>query len=585
VVDITNTTASSSTSTGALTVDGGLGVAADVWIGDDLNLDSDSAVLGLGADQDVLVTHVADTGINLTTTANTSGTFNLGNDDDSNDDSIDLVLHDGGQITLYDANDDTTETITVTDGGGTTFTSTAGSINLNAQANDQDVVFNVDDGGTDWSVTIDGSEGTVTIGDGDAFDHILQFDASATDGTITYDEDPGEFQFNEDIDIASGKVYKINDSQINIGNLAAGGDWTPTGTIDFSSTTDTTYKDDTIDAADIDTINCGTNCTWDATNDEIDVDDAFLTNNAADSMTAAAPGLTLEDSDDAAGTGELVFASANTQDIVGSIKVDVAGSATSYMEIDGVTETVDVLKPLVLDSIDTSGAADIDIGSADVTDVTILTDGGADSLTIGGNADADYGITFDSDNNDLTILWEEDNAELEIKDNTADHEELVIDLDTATDNEIGIGTTNPSGVTQLSFGALNMVTTGSIAGRIPIGTTITGNQSLNTSDLHGKFYMVTAACTITLDAASDAGYGASVMFFVRDGTETVIIEIDGSDKINLDGSALDAGDTIDSPGSAGDWVTLMSVTDTDGSGTDGWLVLGKSGTWTDGGAT
>lgn len=38
------------------------------------------------------------------------------------------------------------------------------------------------------------------------------------------------------------------------------------------------YNDDSVQAADIDTINCGTNCTWDATNDEIDVDDAFLSN-------------------------------------------------------------------------------------------------------------------------------------------------------------------------------------------------------------------------------------------------------------------------------------------------------------------
>jgi len=36
------------------------------------------------------------------------------------------------------------------------------------------------------------------------------------------------------------------------------------------------YNDDSIDAEHINTITCGTNCTWDATNDEIDVDDAFL---------------------------------------------------------------------------------------------------------------------------------------------------------------------------------------------------------------------------------------------------------------------------------------------------------------------
>jgi len=38
------------------------------------------------------------------------------------------------------------------------------------------------------------------------------------------------------------------------------------------------YNNDSIQADDIDTINCGTSCTWDAANDEIDVDDDFLKN-------------------------------------------------------------------------------------------------------------------------------------------------------------------------------------------------------------------------------------------------------------------------------------------------------------------
>ena len=117
------------------------------------------------------------------------------------------------------------------------------------------------------------------------------------------------------------------------------------------------------------------------------------------------------------------------------------------------------------------------------------------------------------------------------------------------------------------------------------GADITGNISLNTTALHGVIYQVTAACTITLDAAADAGYGAEVGFRVRDASETVIIEIDASDKINLNGTALDAGDTIDSPGAAGDYIILKATTDADGSGTDGWVTFGSKGTWTDGGAT
>jgi len=44
------------------------------------------------------------------------------------------------------------------------------------------------------------------------------------------------------------------------------------------------YNDDSIDAEHINTITCGTNCTWDAANDEVDVDDAFVKNSEADTM-------------------------------------------------------------------------------------------------------------------------------------------------------------------------------------------------------------------------------------------------------------------------------------------------------------
>ena len=64
-VAIVATTAASSTSTGALTVAGGASVAADLYVGDDLELDSDGAKLGFGADSDTSLTHVADTGLLL----------------------------------------------------------------------------------------------------------------------------------------------------------------------------------------------------------------------------------------------------------------------------------------------------------------------------------------------------------------------------------------------------------------------------------------------------------------------------------------------------------------------------------------
>ena len=68
VVNISATTANTSASDGALTVAGGVGIAADVSIGDDLRLISDSAVLSFGADSDTTLTHTDGTGLTLNST-------------------------------------------------------------------------------------------------------------------------------------------------------------------------------------------------------------------------------------------------------------------------------------------------------------------------------------------------------------------------------------------------------------------------------------------------------------------------------------------------------------------------------------
>ena len=63
-----DTTEATSTTDGSLQTDGGLSVAKDVVAGDDVKLLSDAAVLSFGADSDVTITHVADTGLLLNST-------------------------------------------------------------------------------------------------------------------------------------------------------------------------------------------------------------------------------------------------------------------------------------------------------------------------------------------------------------------------------------------------------------------------------------------------------------------------------------------------------------------------------------
>ena len=69
VISITATTASTSATSGALTVAGGAGVAADLGIGDDLFMISDGAVITFGANSEIALTHIHDTGLSITSTS------------------------------------------------------------------------------------------------------------------------------------------------------------------------------------------------------------------------------------------------------------------------------------------------------------------------------------------------------------------------------------------------------------------------------------------------------------------------------------------------------------------------------------
>ena len=67
-VTVHATTANTTISDGALIVGGGIGVGADATFGDDIRLKSDGAIVNFGADDDVNLTHVADTGLLLNST-------------------------------------------------------------------------------------------------------------------------------------------------------------------------------------------------------------------------------------------------------------------------------------------------------------------------------------------------------------------------------------------------------------------------------------------------------------------------------------------------------------------------------------
>ena len=65
VVKTDDTTDSTSTTTGSIQTDGGVGIAKDLVVGDDILLKSDSASIQFGADSEITLTHSADSGLLL----------------------------------------------------------------------------------------------------------------------------------------------------------------------------------------------------------------------------------------------------------------------------------------------------------------------------------------------------------------------------------------------------------------------------------------------------------------------------------------------------------------------------------------
>ena len=252
-----------------------------------------------------------------------------------------------------------------------------------------------------------------------------------------------------------------------------------------------------------------------------------LTYTTLSNAGSATPGITMQDSDNAAGTAFLYGnSSGGANDIIMTLGVeDSGGESQGYIELDGVTETIDLLKPITV---------------------------------------SQTGVKLTGSNGSLTILGLGDGQDEDIK----------IDLNT-TANQITISSPASSADT-ISVSALNLVTTGQISGAIKtlsLGTTCTiGSDcdSTSTRIAYGGFILATAAITITMPAAAA---GMSVCVYVRDASETVVIDVPAGDQIKPTTNAT--GDSISSPGAAGDFICMVAFDATD------WYVLGKSGTWTD----
>ena len=146
----------------------------DLKVQDDLSLTSDSAVLNIGADNDVTLTHDGTTGVTI---AANPITLDSGADIVLDADGADVIFKDGG-----------------TSIG--TFTNSSSDFVIQANVQDKDIVFKGDDGGSGiTALTLDMSDaGTAS------FNHnIALIDGAEIDcaGDLIIDADGGDIFFND----------------------------------------------------------------------------------------------------------------------------------------------------------------------------------------------------------------------------------------------------------------------------------------------------------------------------------------------------------------------------------------------------
>lgn len=127
-----------------------------------------------------------------------------------------------------------------------------------------------------------------------------------------------------------------------------------------------------------------------------------------------------------------------------------------------------------------------------------------------------------------------------------------------------------TGVTEMNFSAINLVTTGTISGAIQSSTDVDG-KTLSAAECYGYFHWATGAGTWNLPGAA-----AGMNFCIYSTTAAaIVINPDDGDTIVLNGTALSAGDSITSASGAGDFICLIA------KDANTWYTLGRSGTWTD----
>jgi hypothetical protein len=225
-----------------------------------------------------------------------------------------------------------------------------------------------------------------------------------------------------------------------------------------------------------------------------------------------------------------------------------------------------------IDSIDATGAVDMDYGSADVTDHTFTTDGGtvvldgtivasgtiesSGAFDVTGSAGLDIGS---ADVTDITLLGQSEDLALTPSANTWT-------LSSST------------GVTEIDFSGFQMVTTGAIMGGVNISSKTAATYTVGTDDANESYGTLFVngdddAIDFTLPSAVA---GMSACFMQGQGVSSAItVQPNTGDYLVVDGTRGTAATDYASTGAGGDKICVVAMDATD------WIVTTEQGTWSE----
>ena len=369
VTKITDTTATTSTTTGALIVAGGVGIAADVVIGDDLSLLSDSSVFNMGVGSDFKITHDGTEGATL---SGNPLTFDSGGDIILDAEGGDIFFKDGG--TTFGSATNTSGNLIIKSGTTTAATFSGANVTL---------AGTVGSGAITSTGVVTGSG--FTIGSAAILEDELEILDGASVTTTELNLIDGGTSRDTNA-VASGDGILINDAgtmhMTNVDTVSTyfsshsvgGGNIVTTGALDAGSITSGFTSID-VGAGAITTTGAISGGTIDAATDftigttVITDDSIVMTPSSSDTVTIAA-----------ATNGALSITTVDT----------AAAAANIQITADG---TVDINSAGVL-TLDSGAAINIEpaAGSAILLDGTISIDGGvvtgATNVTLSGELDA-----------------------------------------------------------------------------------------------------------------------------------------------------------------------------------------------------